>query len=88
MFVYPLIAMIMLIIVYIVKTPTITIIGGFVVGYSAAGAITKAYSVNGPKYVLLLNIGITFVGVLLALYVNMSYSKAMAKVNYSKAVLE
>jgi MFS family permease len=128
LFLYPLVAMIMLIIVYVVKTPQITLIGGFVVGYSAAGgvlqmavatindmfptikgtitsvimiassaanyavlstagAITKAYGVNGPKYVLLLNIGITFVGVLLALYVNMSYSKATAKVNLSKAAM-
>jgi MFS family permease len=116
LFLYPLTAFIMLIIVYVVKTPQITLIGGFVVGYSAAGgvlqlavatindifpairgtitsvimmassaanyavlsvagAITKSYGVNGPKYVLLLNIGITFVGVLLALYVNMNYSK-------------
>ena len=129
LFVYPLIAMIMLIIVYIVKTPTIVLIGGFVIGYAAAGgvlqmavatindmfptikgtitsvimiasslanyavlsvagAITKSYGVNGSKYVLLLNIGITFIGVLLALYVNMSYSKAMAKMNPSEALAE
>jgi MFS family permease len=115
--VYPLIAMIMLIIVYVVKTPQITLIGGFVIGFSAAGGvlqlavstindmfpkikgiitsiimiassaanyavlsvaggITKSYGVNGPKYVLLLNIAITCVGVLLAIYVNMSYRKA------------
>lgn len=115
--VYPLIAMIMLIIVYVVKTPQITLIGGFVIGISAAGGvlqlavstindmfpkikgiitsiimiassaanyavlsvaggITKSYGVNGPKYVLLLNIAITCVGVLLAIYVNMSYRKA------------
>jgi MFS family permease len=128
LFVYPLIAMIMLIVVYLVKTPTIIIIGGFVIGYSAAGgvlqmavatindmfptikgtitsvimmassianyavlstasAITKAYGVNGPQYVMLLNIGITFVGVVLALYVNRSYSKAMAKENNTETVL-
>ncbi|MCM8711593.1 MFS transporter [Clostridium sp. SYSU_GA19001] len=129
LFVYPLIALIMLVIVYVVKTPQITIIGGFVIGYSAAGgvlqmatatindmfptikgtitsiimiassaanyavlsvagAITRAYGVEGPKYVLLLNIGITFVGVLLALYVNMSYAKATAKADSGAAVLE
>ena len=37
---------------------------------------------------LLLNIGITFIGVLLAVYVNMSYAKAMAKMNDSKAIIE
>lgn len=124
--VYPLIAMIMLIIVYIVKTPQITLIGGFVIGFSAAGgvlqlavstindmfpkikgiitsiimiassaanyavlsvagALTKSFGVNGPKYVLLLNIGITFVGVLLALYVNMSYKKVSVEKNSAKA---
>lgn len=129
LFVYPLIAMIMLTIVYFVKTPTIVIIGGFVIGYSAAGgvlqmavatindmfptikgtitsvimmassianyavlssasAITKAYGVNGPQYVMLLNIGITFIGVVLALYVNMSYSKAMNKENNAELVLK
>lgn len=128
LFVYPLIAMIMLIIVYVARTPQITIIGGFVIGYSAAGgvlqmatatindmfptikgtitsvimiassvanyavlsvagAITKSYGVEGPKYVLLLNIGITLVGVLLALYVNMNYSKAAAKVVKAEAAV-
>ncbi|GFP74833.1 MFS transporter [Clostridium fungisolvens] len=124
--VYPLIAMIMLIIVYVVKTPQITLIGGFVIGFSAAGgvlqlavstindmfpkikgiitsiimiassaanyavlsvagALTKSFGVNGPKYVLLLNIGITFVGVLLALYVNMSYRKVSVEKNSARA---
>lgn len=116
LFLYPLIAMIMLIIVYIVHTPTICVIGGFIIGFSAAGGVlqlatatindmfptirgtitsvimlsssianylvisiagmlTSSGGVNGPKYVILLNIGITFVGVLLALFVNMNYSK-------------
>lgn len=127
LFLYPLIATIMLIIVYTVRTPQIIIIGGFVIGFSAAGgvlqlavstindmfptirgtitsiimiassaanyavlsvagAITKAYGVNGPKYVLLLNIVITFIGVLLALYVNINYSKTSNKVRNSIAV--
>nr|WP_206870737.1 MFS transporter [Clostridium zeae] len=124
--VYPLIAMIMLIIVYVVKTPQITLIGGFVIGFSAAGgvlqlavstindmfpkikgiitsiimiassaanyavlsvagALTKSFGVNGPKYVLLLNIGITFVGVLLAIYVNMSYRNVSVEKNSARA---
>ncbi|WP_338032573.1 MFS transporter [Clostridium manihotivorum] len=124
--VYPLIAMIMLIIVYVVKTPQITLIGGFVIGFSAAGGvlqlavstindmfpkikgiitsiimiassaanyavlsvaggITKSFGVNGPKYVLLLNIAITCVGVLLAIYVNMSYRKTSVSNNSAKA---
>nr|WP_261852760.1 MFS transporter [Clostridium folliculivorans] len=124
--VYPLIAMIMLIIVYVVKTPQITLIGGFVIGFSAAGgvlqlavstindmfpkikgiitsiimiassaanyavlsvagALTKSFGVNGPKYVLLLNIGITFIGVLLAIYVNMSYGKVSVEEKSARA---
>nr|WP_160679570.1 MFS transporter [Clostridium sp. C8-1-8] len=124
--VYPLIAMIMLIIVYVVKTPQITLIGGFVIGFSAAGGvlqlavstindmfpkikgiitsiimiassaanyavlsvaggITKSFGVNGPKYVLLLNIAITCVGVLLAIYVNMSYRKTSVANNSVRA---
>lgn len=116
LFVYPLIAMTMLIIVYVVHTPAICSIGGFIIGFSAAGGVlqlatatindmfptirgtitsvimlssslanylvisiagmlTSSGGVNGPKYVILLNIGITFVGVLLALFVNMNYTK-------------
>lgn len=112
--VYPAIATIMLLAVYFVQSPTVTLIGGFVIGFSAAGgvlqlatstandmfptnkgkitsiimiasslanyiiiniagAITKAGGVNGPKYVILLNIAITIIGVLLALYVNVKY---------------
>lgn len=125
--IYPLIAMLMLIAVYIIRTPQITIIGGFVIGFSAAGgvlqlavstindmfpeikgiitsvimmassvanyavlsvagAITKVYGLNGPRYVMLLNIAITFVGIMLALYVNISYTKAEAKVSQPKTV--
>ena len=35
-----------------------------------AGILTKIGGTNGPKYVLLLNIGVTLVGILIALYVN------------------
>ncbi|HBL5920384.1 TPA: MFS transporter, partial [Clostridioides difficile] len=37
--------------------------------------ITKSGGVNGPKYVVLFNVAITFVGILLALFVNMRYEK-------------
>ncbi|WP_333887656.1 MFS transporter [Clostridium sp.] len=109
--IYPTIATIMLVILYLVQTPAICLIGGFVLGYSAAGGvlqlavstansmfptnkgkitsivmisssianyvilniagvITNAGGIYGPKYVILFNIGITVIGILLALYVN------------------
>lgn len=112
--IYPLISTVMLLIVYFVQSPTVTLIGGFVIGFSAAGgvlqlatstandmfptnkgkitsiimiasslanyiilniagAITKAGGVNGPKYVILLNVFITLIGVVLALYINKKY---------------
>ncbi|EPG1104658.1 TPA_asm: MFS transporter [Listeria monocytogenes] len=38
---YPAIATLMLLIIYIVQTPTICIIGGFVIGYAAAGGVLQ-----------------------------------------------
>ncbi len=114
---YPLVATLMLGIIYVLRTPQIVLIGGFVVGFAAAGGvlqlavatindlfptikgtitsiimiasslanysvlsvaggITKAYGTQAPLYVLMLNIGITTVGVILAIYVNLSYAKA------------
>jgi len=113
---YPAISTIMLIVLYFVQSPTIVLVGGFVLGYAAAGGVlqlavstansmfpankgkitsivmiassvanyvilniasmlTKAGGVQGPKYVLLLNIGITVLGILLALFVNKQYAK-------------
>jgi MFS family permease len=40
-----------------------------------AGMITKSGGINGPKNVVLLNIGITVIGILIALYVNVQYKK-------------
>ncbi|MBP1041749.1 MFS transporter [Vagococcus sp. BWB3-3] len=40
-----------------------------------AGMITKAGGIDGPKYVLLFNAAITFVGILLAIYVNFKMKK-------------
>lgn len=112
---YPTISAVMLLIIYFVETPAITLIGGFVLGYAAAGGvlqlvvatanemfptnkgkitsivmiasslanyiiltiagmITKAGGVDGPKYVLLFNVGITVVGILLALFVMKQYA--------------
>lgn len=120
--VYPAIATIMLTIVYLVKTPAICLIGGFVIGFSAAGGvlqmatatandmfptnkgkitsiimiasslanyiilniagiITKNGGLNGPMYVILLNIAITVVGVLLALFVNIQYKQNKISLN-------
>lgn len=120
--VYPAIAAIMLTIVYLVKTPAICLIGGFVIGFSAAGGvlqmatatandmfptnkgkitsiimiasslanyiilniagiITKNGGLNGPMYVILLNIAITVVGVLLALFVNIQYKQNKISLN-------
>ncbi|EAD3476857.1 MFS transporter [Listeria monocytogenes] len=38
---YPAIATLMLLIIYIVQTPTICLIGGFVIGYAAAGGVIQ-----------------------------------------------
>ncbi|HBL8145450.1 TPA: MFS transporter [Listeria monocytogenes] len=38
---YPAIATLMLLIIYIVQTPTICLIGGFVIGYTAAGGVLQ-----------------------------------------------
>lgn len=118
--IYPIISTVMLIVMYLVQTPTICLVGGFVLGYAAAGGvlqlavstanemfpankgkitsivmisssianyvilniaglITKAGGVDGPKFVLLFNAGITIVGVLLAIFVNLQFKeKAVA----------
>ena len=115
--IYPAISFIMLGIVYMVRTPGITLVAGFVLGYAAAGgvlqlAVSTANSffpahkgkitsivmiasslanfiilniagilskaggaANGPLYVLLLNMGVTLVGILIALYVNVEFKK-------------
>ena len=114
--IYPTIATVMLLAVYFIQSPTVTLIGGFVIGFSAAGgvlqlatstandmfptnkgkitsiimiasslanyiilniagSITKAGGVDGPKHVILFNVGITLVGVVLALYGNLKYKE-------------
>lgn len=112
--IYPAISTIMLIVLYFVQSPTIVLVGGFVLGFAAAGGVlqlatstansmfptnkgkitsivmiassaanyiilniasmlTKSGGVQGPKYVILLNVGITVLGILLALFVNKQY---------------
>lgn len=114
---YPSIATMMLIAIYFVKNPTIVLVGGFVIGYSAAGGVLQLcvstanemfpkdkgkitsivmiassianYTIlniasyltkvggtqQGPLNVILLNIVVTLIGVLLAVYVNKEYKK-------------
>ncbi len=115
--IYPAISAIMLILIYFIRIPSICLIGGFVIGYSAAGGVLQlcvstanamfpkdkgkitsivmiassvanytiisfaSYlikvggAVNGPTNVVLLNIAVTVVGVLLAIFVNIQNSK-------------
>jgi MFS family permease len=114
---YPSISFVMLGIVYMVRTPGICLVAGFVLGYAAAGgvlqlAVSTANSffpmhkgkitsivmiasslanfiilniagmlskaggaANGPLYVVLLNMGVTLVGILIAVYVNVQFKK-------------
>lgn len=113
LFLYPLISLAMLVAVLMIKTPTICMIGSFVIGYSAAGGVLqlatatvndlfpkikgtitsiimiasslsnytiltaagKIGATSGPEAVMIMNIVITAIGVLLALLVNMRFSK-------------
>lgn len=114
--IYPVISAVMLIAMYFIESPTIVLVGGFVLGYAAAGgvlqlavatanelyptdkgkitsivmiasslanytilnlagAITKSAGIDGPKYVILLNLAITILGILLAVFINAQYAK-------------
>lgn len=109
--IYPAIATVMLILVYMIKTPMICYVGAFVIGYAAAGGVLQMATavVNDlfPKIkgtitslvmiasslcnytilsaaakmtatsVIVMNIVITVIGVLLALFVNMRYGKLL-----------
>lgn len=63
--IYPAISLIMLALVYMIKTPMICYIGVFVLGYAAAGGVLQM--------AIVMNIVITAIGVLLALFVNLRY---------------
>ena len=104
--IYPAISLVMLALVYIIKTPMICYVGAFVIGYAAGGVLQMATAVVNdlfPKIkgtitslvmiasslcnytiltaaakmtstnVIVMNIVITAIGVLLALFVNLRY---------------
>lgn len=108
--IYPLISTVMLLLCYMIQTPAICLIGGFVIGFAGAGGvlqlatsttaeffpenkgtatsmvmiassianytilslasyITKVGGDGAPRMILLLNAGVTVIGILLALFV-------------------
>ena len=105
--IYPAISVVMLVLVYLVKTPMICFVGAFVIGYAAAGGVLQmaAATVNdlfpnikgiitslvmiasslcnytilsaaakmSSMQVIMMNIVITVIGVLLAVFVNVRY---------------
>lgn len=113
LFLYPMVSVVMLVIVYIVRTPQICLVGAFVLGYAAAGGVLQLatatvndlfptikgtitsiimiasslsnYTIlsaagslsasRGVGAVHILNIVITVIGVLLALFVNLRYQQ-------------
>ncbi len=113
--IYPAISVIMLVLVYVIKSPTICYIGAFVIGYSAAGGVLQmatatvndlfanikgtitslvmiasslcnytilsAASKMTATSVIVMNIVITVIGVLLAIFVNMRYGTLLKKAN-------
>ena len=113
--IYPAISVVMLILVYIIKSPMICYIGAFVIGYSAAGGVLQmaTATVNDlfanikgtitslvmiasslcnytilsaaakmtATSVIVMNIVITVIGVLLAIFVNMRYGTLLKKAN-------
>ena len=111
--IYPAISVVMLVLVYLVKTPMICFVGAFVIGYAAAGGVLQmaAATVNdlfpnikgiitslvmiasslcnytilsaaakmSSMQVTMMNIVITVIGVLLAVFVNVRYGSLLAK---------
>ena len=105
--IYPAISVVMLILVYLIKTPAICFVGAFVIGYAAAGGVLQmatavvndlfprikgtitslvmiasslcnytiltAASKMTATNVIVMNIVITVIGVLLAVFVNVRY---------------
>lgn len=115
---YPVASAIMLAVLYFVENPNLVVIGGAIIGFTAAGGVlqlatstvndmfpfakgkitsiimiasslanytiinlagylTKIGGVNGPKYVLILNLVVTIIGILLAIFVNLRYNKTV-----------
>ena len=116
--IYPAIAVIMLVLVYLFKSPMICYVGSFVIGYSAAGGVLQIVSATAndlfPKIkgtltslvmifsslcnytilsaaskmtasgVIVMNIVITVVGVVLAVFVNARYGTLLKNAEASK----
>ncbi len=116
--IYPAISVVMLVFVYMIKTPMICYVGAFVIGYAAAGGVLQMATavVNDlfPKIkgtitslvmiasslcnytilsaaakmsatnVIIMNIVITVIGVLLAIFVNMRYGTLLKRTEASK----
>ena len=111
--IYPAISVVMLVLVYLVKTPMICFVGAFVIGYAAAGGVLQmatatvndlfpnikgtitslvmiasslcnytilsAAAKMSSMQVIMMNIVITVIGVLLAVFVNVRYASLLAK---------
>ena len=111
--IYPAISVVMLVLVYLVKTPMICFVGAFVIGYAAAGGVLQMATVTvndlfpnikgtitslvmiasslcnytilsaaakmSSMQVIMMNIVITVIGVLLAVFVNVRYGSLLAK---------
>ena len=116
--IYPVISLVMLALVYIVKSPMICYVGAFVIGYSAAGGVLQmatavandlfpkikgtltslvmiasslcnytiltAASNMSASGVIVMNIVITIIGILLALFVNARYGVLLKNADTSK----
>ena len=116
--IYPAISVIMLALVYMIKSPTICYVGAFVIGYAAAGGVLQmaTATVNDlfPKIkgtitslvmiasslcnytilsaaakmtatnVIVMNIVITVIGVLLAVFVNVRYGTLLKNAEQSE----
>ncbi len=112
--IYPAISVVMLLLVYIIRTPFICYVGSFVIGYAAAGGVLQmatatvndlfpnikgtitslvmiasslcnytiltAASKMTASNVIIMNLVITVIGVLLALFVNAKYTTLLEKV--------
>jgi predicted MFS family arabinose efflux permease len=113
--IYPAISVVMLVLVYLIKSPMICYVGAFVIGYAAAGGVLQmatatvndlfpnikgtitslvmiasslcnytilsAASKMTATSVIMMNIVITVIGVLLAIFVNMRYGTLLNKAN-------
>ena len=113
--IYPAISVVMLVLVYLLKTPSICYIGAFVIGYAAAGGVLQMATatvndlfpkIKGPitslvmiasslcNYtilsaaskmsatgVIVMNIVITVIGVVLAIFVNIRYGTLLKNVD-------